>query len=121
MRQHHRLTFRSLFRARVFLRETSELMGYVSDISESGLRMRGDQLIATNSEHLCRIKVRKDEDNYLEFNVALVCVWSRENLISGHIETGFTLAHENAAYQAFVAELVQNRLGKLEPEAADQH
>ncbi|MGN0921991.1 MAG: PilZ domain-containing protein [Cellvibrio sp.] len=112
MRQHHRLIFRSLFRARVYDTTTNELIGYIADISESGFRLRGDMHIEAGSRHLFKITLRQSESKNPTFTVNAECIWCRENTTTGHIETGFTLVEPNEEYQACIAQMVAKRIIK---------
>lgn len=114
MRQHHRLTFRSLFRARVYDVKTNELIGYIADISESGFRLRGDTHIIMGSFHQFKITLRQSDVSTPSFKVQAECIWCRENATTGHIETGFTLTEPNDEYQACIAQMVARRIAKSE-------
>lgn len=110
MRQYQRITFRSLFRIKIYEQKTGELVGYVIDVSDSGLRMRSDIAIPPGETRNYRIKTRKNENENIEINIHVNCIWSQENFSTGHIESGFTLLAPNDDYKNLVEQFVSRRV-----------
>lgn len=98
MRQHPRITFRSLFRIKVSRPEDDQLIGYVGDISEGGLRMLGDKLMEAGSEHQIRLRMRDRFGEMRQVDIQVVCQWSAENSRTGHVESGLALKLESSDY-----------------------
>lgn len=105
MRQHPRITFRSLFRIKVSRPEDDQLIGYVGDISEGGLRMLGDTLLEAGSEHLVRLRMRDRHGELRQMDIQVTCQWSAENSRTGHIESGLALKEESAAYNRLLSDI----------------
>lgn len=105
MRQHPRITFRSLFRIKVSRAEDDQLIGYVGDISEGGLRMLGDRLLEPGSEHHLRLRMRDRHGEMRHVDIQVTCQWSAENTRTGHIESGLALKDESVAYNRLLADM----------------
>ncbi|MED5607140.1 PilZ domain-containing protein [Pseudomonas delhiensis] len=108
MRQHNRIVFRSMFRIRV-LDAGGKLLGYVADLSESGLKIRCDLLLAPDSLHDLRLRMRDREDRLREAEVKVRCVWSGENAQTGQYEAGLALEQPSVSFHALMAELRAGR------------
>lgn len=101
MRQHNRIVFRSMFRIRV-LDAGGELLGYVADLSESGLKIRCDVLLAPDSQLELRLRMR-------EAQVKVRCVWSGENAQTGQYEAGLALEQPSVSFNELMTELRAGR------------
>lgn len=111
MRQHNRIVFRSMFRIRV-LDAGGELLGYVADLSESGLKIRCDVLLAPDSQLELRLRMRDREERMREAQVKVRCVWSGENAQTGQYEAGLALEQPSVSFNELMAEL---RAGRRSP------
>lgn len=109
MRQHTRVTFRSMFRIKVYDTTKSLLIGYVGDVSESGLRLLSDTAMEIGTTRTLRLKMRVREDEVLQIDIHVVCMWSRANDKTGHFESGFTLVKESAEFAKLVTDLLALR------------
>lgn len=109
MRQHPRVTFRSLFRIKVYDVSKNLLIGYVGDVSESGLRLLSDTAIDTRAERTLRLKMRVREDEMLQMDIRVVCMWSKANEKTGFFESGFILVSESAEFAKLVSDLLALR------------
>ncbi|WXL25749.1 PilZ domain-containing protein [Ectopseudomonas mendocina] len=105
MRQHPRITFRSMFRIKISRVEDDQLIGYVGDISEGGLRMLGDNLLEPGSEHHLRLRMRDRFGEMRQVDVQTICQWSAENTRTGHVESGMALKNESHAYNKLLADI----------------
>lgn len=109
MRKQTRVSFRSLFRIKACNPQNEELIGYVADVSASGLRLLSDTLIDPNSRTTLRLKMRLNEDEVLQMDVRLRCMWSRENHQTGRCEAGFALTEQSAEFTRLVENLLAIR------------
>lgn len=109
MRQHTRVTFRSLFRIKVYDAAKGLLIGYVGDMSESGVRLLSDIAIETGDIRTLRLKMRVREDQMLQIDIQVVCMWSRLNDKTGHFESGFILVGQSAEFSKLVNDLLALR------------
>lgn len=104
MRQQSRIVFRSIFRIKVY--DTRNLLiGYVADVSETGLRLLSDSLMESGTDMTLRLKMRVGEDKSLQMDVNATCMWARENEKTGHFEAGFALINGSAEYSKLVRDL----------------
>lgn len=102
MRQHSRITFRSIFRIKVSKRPEDRLIGYVGDVSDNGLRLLSDTLIEVDSTLALRLRMRDKEGEMRQVDIEALCLWSRENTRTGHFEAGFVLPEPSEAFTALV-------------------
>jgi hypothetical protein len=109
MRQHSRVTFRSMFRIKVYDAIKNLMMGYVGDVSETGLRLLSDTLMEVGRQRILRLKMRVREDEVLQLDIQVVCMWARENDKTGNFESGFTLVNQSAEYAKLVGDLLALR------------
>ncbi|MDF3933865.1 PilZ domain-containing protein [Pseudomonas citronellolis] len=112
MRQHNRIVFRSMFRIRVLDAASGKLLGYVADLSESGLKIRCDLLLEAESVLELRLRMRDREDRMREAEVRVRCVWSGENAQTGQYEAGLALDQPSVSYNELMTEL---RAGRRSP------
>ncbi len=105
MRQYSRITFRSIFRIKVSTRPDDRLIGYVGDLSDSGLRLLGDALLEVGSEMSLRLRMRDREGEMRHVDIEVVCLWSRENTKTGYFEAGFTLAKPSNEFARWISGL----------------
>jgi hypothetical protein len=110
MRQHSRITFRSIFRIKVSDRANKRLIGYVGDISETGLKLLGDVLLEVDSTSALQLKTRDKDGHMRKIDIDVVCLWSRENEKTGHVESGFTLAAPSPEFVNWVSSLRNGRI-----------
>lgn len=102
MRQHTRITFRSIFRIKVSDCQTDQLIGYVGDVSESGLRLLSDTPQEVDSCLDLRLRMRDREGELRKVDIQALCLWSQENPRTGHFESGFRLAQDSEAFTLLV-------------------
>lgn len=102
MRQHTRITFRSIFRIKVSDCQTDQLIGYVGDVSESGLRLLSDAPQEVDSCLALRLRMRDRDGELRKIDIQVVCLWSQENPRTGHFESGLKLAEDSAAFTLLV-------------------
>lgn len=109
MRQHSRLAFRSMYRIKVLNRHNDYLLGYVADLSETGLRLLSDTPQAVDTRLSLRLKMRLAEDEMLVMDIDAICMWSRESEKPDFFESGFTLTKPSPDYSEVVQELLAAR------------
>jgi c-di-GMP-binding flagellar brake protein YcgR len=109
MRQHRRISFRSIFRIKVCNRLNDQLIGYVADLSAGGLRLLSDTAMEPDSCTVMRLKMRVREDEILQLDISLRCMWSRENQKTGRFESGFLLLEPSAEFTRLVDDLLAAR------------
>ncbi|MDH1264426.1 PilZ domain-containing protein [Pseudomonas sp. GD03944] len=102
MRQHSRITFRSIFRIKVSKRPEDRLIGYVGDVSDNGLRLLSDTLMEVDSIMALRLRMRDKEGEMRQVDIEALCLWARENTRTGHFEAGFVLPEPSAAFTDLV-------------------
>lgn len=109
MRQHDRITFRSMFRIRVHDAASGALIGYAADVSESGLKLRCDVLLEADSVLDLRLRMRDREDRMRVAEVKMRCVWARENAQTGQYEAGLKLELPSTTFHELMNELRSGR------------
>lgn len=109
MRRYSRLTFRSMYRIKVLNRDNDYLLGYVADLSETGLRLLSDAPQAVDTRLSLRLKMRLAEDEMLVMDIDAICMWSRESEKPDFFESGFTLTKPSPDYSEVVQELLAAR------------
>lgn len=108
MRRQSRIAFRSIFRIKVY-DTRNQLIGYVADVSETGLRLLSDTLMEAGSDMTLRLKMRVGDDQTLQMDINVSCMWARENDKTGHFEAGFALIDNSAEYTKLVSDLRATR------------
>ncbi|MCY1289266.1 hypothetical protein D9M68_119490 [compost metagenome] len=114
MRQHNRIVFRSIFRIRVRDRRNDQLIGYVGDLSETGLKLLGDALVEVGSQLALSLRMRDKEGQMRQVDVDVVCQWSRENPQTGHFEAGLKLERPSVPFSDLVRDLRAKREAREE-------
>lgn len=109
MRQHSRFTFRSIFRVKVSVRPEDRLIGYIGDLSETGVRLLTDTLLAVDSSLALRLRMRDRAGEMRLVDIDVLCLWARENSKTGHFEAGCTLLQPSPEFSRLVAEMRANR------------
>lgn len=109
MRQHTRVTFRSMFRIKVYDATKNLMIGYVGNVSESGLRLLSDTAMEAGTQRILRLKMRVREDEMLQIDIQVRCMWSRPNDKTGHFESGFTLMSQSAEFAKLANDLLTLR------------
>lgn len=109
MRQHSRLTFRSMYRIKVLNRDNDYLLGYVADLSETGLRLLSDTPQVVDTRLPLRLKMRVAENEMLVMDIDAICMWARESEKTDFFESGFTLTKPSPDYSKLVQELLAAR------------
>ena len=112
MRQHSRVTFRSIFRIKVFDTTKNQLIGYVADVSATGLRLLSDTAMVAGTQRPLRLKMRVREDEMLQMDIQVKCMWSGANDKTGHFESGFTLVSHSAEYTKLIDDLMALRASR---------
>jgi hypothetical protein len=115
MRRYSRLSFRSMYRVKVLMRDNDYLLGYVADLSETGLRLISDTPQVVDARLPLRLKMRIAEDEILVMDIDAICMWSRESDKTDFFESGFTLTKPSVDYSKLVQELLAVRRIKSEP------
>ena len=89
MRHQSRIPFRSLFRVKAIDPKTNVLIGYVGDVSEQGLRLLSDTPFTEGVRMPVRLRMRLKEEEVLQFDLALTCMWTGVNAKTDYYEAGF--------------------------------
>lgn len=111
MRGQSRIIFRAVFRIKVSDRATGELVGYVGDISEKGLRVLSDTPTVAGTVVQWRLRMRRDE-GFQSVDIDGQCLWSRQNAKSGQRESGIQVDLPNEAFAQLVESLRARRKTK---------
>ncbi|SDT23008.1 PilZ domain-containing protein [Halopseudomonas xinjiangensis] len=111
MRGQSRIVFRAVFRIKVSDRATGELVGYVGDISERGLRVLSDTPAVAGTTIQWRLRMRRD-DGFQSVDIDGHCLWSRQNARSGQRESGIRVDQPNEAFVQLVESLRARRKAK---------
>lgn len=110
MRQNSRITFRSIFRIKVSKRENDRPIGYVGDLSSTGLRLLLDQAsLVVGSRAELRLRTRNREGDVIHVDIDVICMWSRENEKTGYFEAGCTLESPSEDFTALINTLHMRR------------
>lgn len=109
MREHSRITFRSLFRIRVSNRPDDQLIGYLGDLSEGGVKLVSDTPVEVGRSLQLRLKMRDREGQMQHVDIDATCTWTGENSKSGYFEAGLTLDSPSSAFSALVGRLRATR------------
>ncbi len=120
MRYQSRIPFRSIFRVKVCNPKNDQLIGYVGDVSEGGLKLLSDAAVAPDTLINLRLKMRVREDEILQLDVVVKCKWSRFNAKTGYVESGCVLEQPSTEFAALVENMRvlrarQDRLELPEP------
>ena len=105
MRNQSRLQFRSLFRVKVSNPTTGALIGYVGDVSETGLKLLSDKVFEAGERVILRMRMRVKEDEILQFDLDVTCRWSGTNAKTGYFEAGFILEQPSAEFTLMVEKM----------------
>ncbi len=116
MRNQSRLQFRSIFRVKVSNPKTNALIGYVGDVSETGLKVLSDKAFVQDEQVSLRLRMRVKDDEVLQFDLAVTCKWSGSNVKTGYYEAGFILDEPSAEFVLMVEKL---RIQRGETESGD--
>lgn len=116
MRNQSRLQFRSIFRVKVSNPKTNALIGYVGDVSETGLKLLSDTSFEQGARVPLRLRMRVKEDEVLQFDLDVTCKWSGSNAKTGYFEAGFILEEPSAEFTLMVEKL---RIQRGETEGDD--
>lgn len=103
MRNQSRQQFRSIFHAKVSNPRNGALIGYVGNVSESGLKVLSDAPFVQD-EHL-QMHVRMREEESAQFDLDATCKWAGSNAETGYFEGGFILEHPSPAFALMVKRL----------------
>ncbi len=116
MRHKSRLQFRSIFRVKVSDPKTDALIGYVGDVSETGLKLLSDIRFAQGVRLPIRLRMRVKENEVLQFDLDVTCKWSGNNAKTGYFEAGFRLEQPSAEFSLMVEKM---RIQRGETETGD--
>jgi hypothetical protein len=105
MRYQSRLQFRSIFRVKVINPKTGALIGYVGDVSETGLKLLSDTAMEVGAPMPLRLRMRVKEDETLQFDLNVTCRWSGVNAKTGYFEAGCILEEPSAEFTLMVANM----------------
>lgn len=105
MRYQSRLQFRSIFRVKVIDPKTGALIGYVGDVSETGLKLLSDTALEVGAHIPLRLRMRVKEDETLQFDLNVTCRWSGVNAKTGYFEAGCILEEPSAEFTLMVANM----------------
>ena len=95
-----------MYHVKVIHPRNGSLIGYVGDVSESGLKILSD-LPFVKDEHL-PMHIQVCEGDAMQFDLAATCKWSGNNEENGYFEGGFCLTQPPANFAALV-EALRNR------------
>lgn len=117
MRQQNRITIRSLFRIKVNTRHNDQLIGYVGDISEHGVRLVCDAPMEVGSVLELRLRMRGKDGAMRYAEIDGKCLWARENTQTGYFEAGLILEKPSMDFSELVREMRGSRASRGEAEA----
>ncbi len=118
MRNQSRQQFRSMFQVKVSNSRNGSLIGYVEDISESGLKVVSEAPFVPDERLHMLVQVREGE--IAQFDLDATCKWSGANADTGYFEGGFCLYQPPATFAAMV-ERVRIRRDALEKISVDNN
>jgi len=116
MRYQSRIPFRSIFRVKVCNPKNDQLIGYVGDVSEGGLKLLSDAAVNPDTLLNLRLKMRVRENEILQLDIVVKCKWSRFNAKTGYVESGCILEQPSTEFAALVENmrLLRARQDRLE-------
>lgn len=117
MRHQSRLQFRSMFRVKAFDPMTNVLIGYVGDVSESGLKLLSDTPFAEGVAMPVRLRMKLKEEEVLQFDLEITCIWIGVNAKTDYYEAGFKVDTPSAEFMWMVDRM---RIQRNEMESSDQ-
>ncbi|HEY8938538.1 MAG TPA: PilZ domain-containing protein [Cellvibrio sp.] len=103
MRNQSRQQFRSMFYAKVSNPRNGALIGYVGDVSESGLKIVSDAPFVQD-EHL-QMHMQMREEKAARFDLDARCKWATCNTETGYFEAGFILQQPSPSFTLMVKRL----------------
>ncbi len=116
MRHQNREQFRFLFQVKVSNPRNGSLIGYVGNVSESGLKILSDSPFV--QEECLRLCIKIPDEN-MQFDLDATCKWSGDNSNLGYFEGGFYLDKPSATFASMV-EGLRNRRSKVEKNEAEE-
>lgn len=102
MREQSRIVFKSIFRMKVNDRVSGRLVGYVGDISASGMRLLSDELIETGEVMHWRLRMRNSDGSTTLIDVDGKILWSRMNAQSGYVESGIHIEQPSKEFTRLI-------------------
>jgi len=112
MREHSRITFRSIFRIKASNRSDDQLIGYVGDLSERGLKLVSDTPFDVGTRLELRLKMRDREGQMQHIDIDATCMWVGENTKSGYFEVGLILDSPSPAFSSLVGRMRATRTAR---------
>jgi hypothetical protein len=117
MRHQNREQFRFLFQVKVSNPRNGSLIGYVGNVSESGLKILSYSPFV--QEERLRLCMTVPEGESMQFDLDATCKWSGNNSNLGYFEGGFCLDQPSATFASMV-EGLRNRRSKVEKNEAEE-
>lgn len=117
MRHHTRQQFRSMYQVKVIHSRKGSLIGYVGDVSESGLKIVSE--VPFVKDERLHMLMQVCEGEVARFDLKATCKWSGNNPDTGYFEGGFFLDQPPAIFGAMV-ERLGNRHSIVEKSAIGQ-
>lgn len=117
MRNQSRLPFRSIFRVKVSNPASGALIGYVGDVSETGLKILSDTAFDVGTNTSFRLRMRLSEAETLQFDLNVTCMWTGTNVKTGYFEAGFILQQPSAEFTLMVEKM---RIQRGETDGSDE-
>ncbi|NMG69051.1 PilZ domain-containing protein [Parazoarcus communis] len=102
MRELSRIVMRSMFRIKVYLRTENRMIGYVGDLSESGLKLLTDDPLDVGAQYALSLRMRGLDGELRATEVDGLCCWSQRGARSGHVESGLRVDVPSSAYSALI-------------------
>lgn len=102
MRGQSRIVFKSIFRIKVSDRVSGRLVGYVGDISASGLRLLSDEIIEAREVMHWRLRMRNSDGSTTLIDVDGKVLWSRMNTQSGYVESGIHIEEPSKEFTRLI-------------------
>jgi hypothetical protein len=118
MRHQSRLQFRSIFRVKAMDPKTNVLIGYVGDVSETGLKLLSDTPFVEGLNMPVRLRMRLKEEEVLQIDLEISCVWIGVNQKTDYYEAGFRVDNPSAEYLLMVERM---RIQRNEMDMGDQY
>lgn len=126
MRTQCRQQFRSMYQVKVSNSRNGSLIGYVEDVSESGLKVVSEAPFVPDERLHMLVQIREGE--IAQFDLDATCKWSGTNADTGYFEGGFCLYQPPATFAAMIErlrirrdELEKNAVEKSKTEPADAY
>jgi len=89
---------------KVFNRITGKPIGYLGNVSESGLMLISQLPMLVGADFELQLKIPSSGGSQL-VNIEANCMWCSEDMTPGHYDSGFALTRTCSEYKALVGAL----------------